>query len=69
MKTPTNSLDSRILKWSGAALIAFLLAAFAGGSHAATPAASARPAQPTPACHAQARTGDAVRATAASCRS
>jgi hypothetical protein len=65
MKNPKNSLDSQLLKWSGAALVAFFVAVFAAGSHVG---ASAREhAQPAPTCQAQA--GSAHGTATDACRS
>jgi hypothetical protein len=63
MKNPKNSLDSQLLKWSAAALVAFFVAAFAAGSHAGSPARDH--AQPASTCQA----GSASGAATDTCRS
>jgi hypothetical protein len=67
MKNPKNSLDSQLLKWSGAALAAFFVAVFAIAAQPGQ-AASANP-QPSSECQAQAAGVHGGRVVTDSCRS
>jgi hypothetical protein len=65
MKTPRNSLDSKILKWSGAVMVAFLVAVLASGSPAGArgdAGSAAEGARPASTC-AKANTRPAPHAT------
>ena len=56
MTSSTDSLDGKVLKWSGAAMVVFLLASFLAGVHAPSFAQASTKADVNPAAfHVHAR--------------